>query len=124
MALKIPPARRDEALEALWAREMLTGIYAARWLCGTEESGTRKTVLAFVADPRHPQYAGGLTDDERATCIVGARGVLGSCLEYLEQSVSALRAAGISDPGLDAMTDKVHQASNRAPQATDAPGAL
>ena len=115
LALRIPPASRDESLRALWSREMLTGIYAPCWLSGTQAGGGRRTVLAFVVDRRHPQYAGGPGDDERAACIACATGELGSCLEYLEQSVSALRAAGIVDPYLDAMMARVHRVGGRMP---------
>ena len=122
MALRIPSAHLMESLQALWAREMLTGVYVPRWLRGQREDGNAQTVLSFVADCRHPQYAGGLSDDERAACIASARGELGSCLEYLEHSVSALRGAGITDPYLDAMMDRVHAAAGGAPQEGDPSG--
>ncbi len=111
VALQVPAARLMVSLAALWAREMLTGVYVPRWLCGQTGNGKAQAVLGFVADPRHPQYAGGLSDDERAACIVSARGELGSSREYLEHSVSALREAGITDPGLTAMLDRVRAAS-------------
>lgn len=113
VALQVPNAHLVESLEALWAREMLTGVYLPRWLCGQAENGEAQAVLAFVADRRHPQYASGLGDEERAACIAYARGKLGSCLEYLEQSVSALRAAGIADPCLDDMMDRVRGAQGQ-----------
>ena len=122
IALQVPAARLMESLEALWAREMLTGVYLPRWLCGQRKDGSAQPVLAFVADRRHPQYVGGLSDDERAACIASARGELGSCLEYLEHSVSALRCAGITDPYLDAMMDRVHAAAGGAPQEGDPSG--
>lgn len=123
MALQVSTARLAVSLEALWAREMLTGVYRPRWLCGQWENGEEQSVLAFVADPCHPQYAGGLSDDERAACIASARGELGSCLEYLEHSVSALRGAGITDPYLDAMRDRVRGAADHEPEREDGPGA-
>ena len=110
MALQLPLPRLTESLQALWSREMLTGIYSPCWLRGREEDGTLRTVLAFVADRRHPQYASGLDDDERAACIASARGELGSSLEYLEQSISALRLAGIADPCLEDMMARVRAA--------------
>ena len=120
IALQVPAARLMESLATLWAREMLTGVYLPRWLCGQRENGKAQTVLAFVADPRHPQYAGGLGDDERAACIASARGELGSCLEYLELSISALRAAGIADPCLDDMMARVRAAEAGFPHEEDA----
>ena len=107
MALRVPSRTFLESLQALWAREMLTGVYRPRWLPAQEDEGGERTVLAFVAERRHPQYAAGLGEDERAACIASARGELGSCREYLENSVHALQAAGIRDPGLEAMMDRV-----------------
>ena len=102
IALQVPRARMHESLCRVWAREMWTGIYAPRWLAANTARG-RQAVLAFVADPRHPQYAGRLSDEARAACIAGARGELGSCLEYLERTVAALEAAGIADAYLTGM---------------------
>ena len=124
IALQIPGARQTEALQALWAREMLTGVYLPCWLRGRQEDGKAQTVLAFVADPRHPQYAGGLDASTRAACIASARGELGTCFEYLEQSISALREAGITDPGLDAMMDKVRGVVTPTPAEEDGPGVI
>ena len=117
MALRVPSEPRLEALRALWSREMLTGVYRPCWLAGEDEAGRERIALAFVADPAHPQYAHGLNDDRRAACIASARGELGSCLEYLENSVSALRAAGIRDPGLDAMMDRVRRVAGGTQRA-------
>lgn len=120
IALQVPLTRLMESLVALWAREMLTGVYLPHWLSTQGGDGTSRTVLAFVADPRHPQYAGGLSDDERAACIASAHGELGSSLEYLEQSISALRAAGIADPCLDDMMARVRAAEGGLPHEEDA----
>ncbi len=115
VAMRVPSDRLMDSLRALWEREMLTGIYRPRWLTGSDEGRGSQAVLAFVADPRHPQYARRLDDDARAACIARARGELGTCLEYLEQSVIALRRAGITDPYLDEMMDKARRVAGRAP---------
>ena len=116
VALQVPRRRTCESLCRLWEREMLTGVYAPRWL-GARTACGPQAVLAFVAAPGHPQYAGGLDDEERAACIARARGTLGSCLEYLERTVDALEAAGITDPDLAGMRDRVR--TMRAVRARD-----
>lgn len=108
VALRVPRAGARESLRRLWEREMLTGVYAPRWMSAHAARG-RLAVLAFVADPGHPQYAGGLDDEARAACIARARGTLGPCLEYLERSVEALEAAGIADPELALMLARVRR---------------
>lgn len=119
VALQVPPGRRMESLRALWSREMLTGVYRPRWLSGRDEAGAAHRVLAFVADPAHPQHAQGLTEDERAAFIASARGELGTCIEYLQNSITALRAAGIRDPDLDAMMDRTRRAAGGTPGGSD-----
>ena len=103
---------------------MLTGVYRPCWLSGQGEAEEARAVLAFVADPGHPQYANGLTDDERAACIASAHGELGTCLEYLENSVTALREAGITDPYLDATMDRVRTAAGHRPNEEGASSAI
>lgn len=119
VALQVPPRGRMKSLRALWSREMLTGVYRPRWLSGRDEAGAAHEVLAFVADPAHPQHAQGLTEDERAAFIASARGELGTCIEYLHNSVTALRAAGIRDPDLDAMMDRTRRAAGGTPGGSD-----
>ena len=95
-------------LERVWVREMLTGIYRPAWL-EAHAAGEAVTVLAFVADPTHPQYADGLSLDEQARYIATAAGELGSCHEYLASTVAALRAHGIRDRGLERLLTAVRR---------------
>lgn len=101
--LEVPVRGREAALEALWEREMLTGIYAPRWLPVDTGAGPLDA-LAFVVEPRHPQYAGGLSLDEQAARIRAASGELGSCREYLSSTVAALAGLGIREPYLERLS--------------------
>ena len=94
--LEVPRVGRHAALEALWAREMFTGIYRPTWVEARAGERTR-SAITFVVEPTHPQYAADLTDEERAAVIARAIGELGSCREYLDNTIEALRCAGISD---------------------------
>ena len=74
------PAHNDAALEALWAREMLTGYTARRGSAFRQSRGTE--ALAFVVD-MHLQFAGHLSMAQQAALVDKARGELGSNLEYV-----------------------------------------
>lgn len=90
---------REAALDALWAREMLTGIYRPAWIRVTS-SGAPVVALAFVVDRAHPQYAGALCRGVQAKMVADARGSLGSCIEYVANTLEALASAGIDEPEL------------------------
>ena len=106
VALRLSSRGRDAALEALWEREMLTGIYAPRWLEIATAEGSL-IALAFVVDPAHPQYAGPLPIEQQAERIATAAGELGPCREYLASTVATLASLGIREPYLERLTSLV-----------------
>ena len=64
-------------------------------------------VIAFTANPESPNYAGALDLEEVATCLSQACGHWGSGAEYLYETVMALEGAGVHDPYLWALQDRV-----------------
>jgi len=94
VALRIAPAARQRDLEALWMREMWTGVYNPHWVSLETDRGSL-TALAFVVDTAHPQYAAGLPLAVTAARIAAARGVFGDCRDYLFDTVKALRHHGL-----------------------------
>jgi cation transport protein ChaC len=108
VAYRLEPARQHEGLEALWQREMVTGIYRPRWLpVGIEES--QIVALCFVVDRAHVQYAGPLPIEERAAIIARAEGKFGACRDYLRDTLRALAENEISDPALEALLNRVQR---------------
>lgn len=99
LAHRIAFEDRASALDALWEREMLTGIYRPAWI-PVETREETLTALGFVVDRAHPQYSGPLEPAQQARLIAQAHGTLGPCIEYLEHTVSALRSSGVEDPEL------------------------
>ena len=97
VAFRIP---RDETfedvLEALWTREMLGGVYHARWLPLATEEGDVQAIV-YVANDGHRNYCGDLSLDDRAWIMAGAEGPRGFNYEYLGQLVSELDRLGIED---------------------------
>jgi cation transport protein ChaC len=64
------------------------------------ESSQIQQAIAFVINPQHRAYAGHLAPDIMVEHIATARGTLGSCAEYLAQTVEGLAQAGIKDKAL------------------------
>ena len=80
----------------LHEREMIAAVYNPRWL-GVEIDGRRHPALAYVADRSHPQYAGKLAPRRIARLIVQGRGIHGSNLDYLVNTVRHIDELGIAD---------------------------
>ncbi len=99
VAFRIAAPLVREELGILWQREMYGGAYVARWveLRAGEE---RFPALTFVINPAHPRYIKELSVAETAAIIATARGDMGSCREYLENTMTHLRELGFEDAGL------------------------
>ena len=97
---RIPESARGEAMEAIWAREMLSAVYSAEWLPVRTPGGAFRA-LCFVTNPAHEQYAGRLDGDTAARIIARACGAKGTCRDYLAEAVRALARHGVPDPYLD-----------------------
>jgi cation transport protein ChaC len=93
---RVPRREAAATLEALWQREMPTGVYDPRWLpCVT--AGATIDALAFTLSRKSPQHTGRLDDTRLVEILRAARGRYGSTLEYLLETARALRERGIHD---------------------------
>jgi len=113
MALRVAEKDAPAALGALWKREMVTNAYRPTWLSGHLVDGRRQKLLAFVSDPAHDQYAGGLDDDAVVRLVLQGRGQVGHCLEYLENTLDHLDEMGIHDRNLARIVDKARRTKQR-----------
>jgi len=95
MVFRVPAAERATVMDYLWEREMITGVYIARWLNCRTPSGPVQAA-GFVVDPGHRQYAR-LTLEETAALIVQGVGQRGACSDYLVNTDRHLAALGIRD---------------------------
>lgn len=93
---RIAAAHMRSELLLVWRREMVVGSYIPRWVKVTD--GTICIhALTFTINPLHPNYAGKLPMAIAAQHIATAGGKLGSCADYLMQTVEGLLCAGIQD---------------------------
>jgi cation transport protein ChaC len=106
---RVAPQHAAEVADVLHAREMVTGVYEPRWLRLRLTDGTLTTALGYVADRKHPQYAGKLAVIEVARRIRGASGLSGSNIDYLRNTVSHLEDMGIHEGSLHQVLRQVEQ---------------
>ena len=106
VAFRLAPSHALAGLESLWARELLTSIYRPCWLTVTLE-GRAVTAISFVVKKADAQYAGALPAAEQAAIIAAAQGKLGSCRDYLANTVAELAALGIDEPWMTALLREV-----------------
>jgi glutathione-specific gamma-glutamylcyclotransferase len=103
------------ALQTIWARELLTAAYVPRWVDVQSDAGTVRAI-AFVINRMHERYTGRLDDAAVADALATACGHVGSCAEYLLETVAHLEELGIRDRRLWRLQDLVAaRLSARAP---------
>lgn len=106
LALRVPAQAVPEEFARLWEREMFMGSYAPRWLAARAADGLVLRVLAFVVNPAASNYCGRLPEAEMLAILARAQGRYGTSLDYLERTVAALHAEGLSDPHLARLARK------------------
>lgn len=107
VALRIAGDALAQALPRLWEREMLSGSYLPRWLRCTTPAGDIRA-LAFVIDRSTPRYAGELREDDLLAAVRRAHGNYGACIDYVMDTVRALRRCGIHDRRLEHIVRRLH----------------
>jgi len=90
----------QEALWTVWKQEMTGGYYTAEWVEVAASHGP-VAALTFIADPRHPLYAGALRENEVTDVLAAGVGPGGTAAAYLLQTAEAMRDRGIPDPYLE-----------------------
>ena len=100
LAFRLPARRMREELSVVWAREMaIADSYHAVWVRAATDKGPINAVT-FAVNRASPRYAGRLPERELVTRLANASGYLGSCAEYLENTVAHMRECGIRDSHL------------------------
>lgn len=101
-AYRLPEAGLEEHLLALWQREMPDASYRPEWLNCRLEDGSQVRALGFVLQRHLPSYAGLQPDSVLSRVFATACGHFGTTRDYVEQTVSALRAHAMPDFNLEA----------------------
>jgi cation transport protein ChaC len=115
IAFRIAHSDVSTSLEALWKREMSRGVYHPRLLRARLPRRVAR-VLAFVADPLHPGYAGTLPTERTAELVANCCGDRGPNIEYLARTLRHLTELGVRDHNLLRVMEAVRA---RRPHAAD-----
>jgi glutathione-specific gamma-glutamylcyclotransferase len=97
LAFRVPEELRQEVVDYLRARELVTNVYLERWLKVRLDGGVTVDALGYVVDRGHVQYAGRLSVEDAASVVAGAKGQSGPNEEYVLNTVRHLEALGIRD---------------------------
>jgi cation transport protein ChaC len=107
VAFRISGGAEDETLQYLRERELISSAYLEQVLEVDLDGGRRVPAVAFVIDPDHVQYCGGLAREEQAQIIAKAKGGRGWNRDYLWNTSAHLAEIGLPDPDLDWLADRV-----------------
>jgi cation transport protein ChaC len=99
VSFRVPRHEARAALETLWLREMITGVYDPKWLhCRTDQGPVR--ALGFTLSRQSANFAGRLSARRYRQIFASASGHFGSTLDYAHQTLEGLRRHGIEDRAL------------------------
>ena len=107
IAYRLAPDQVRSELEILWNREMLSGVYQAKWVPTRLRDGRTVTAVTFVVETAHCQYCGGLSMERAAHHIAFAEGRRGACRDYLTNTAEHARLLGIHDPYIEELMERV-----------------
>ena len=107
IAYRLAPHQVRSELAILWNREMLSGVYQARWVPTTLRDGRTVNAVTFVVDNGHCQYCGDLPIEKAAHHIAFAEGRRGACRDYLANTAAHARALGIHDDYIEDLVTRV-----------------
>ena len=106
VAFAVAPGEEEATLAALRERELISAAYLEVTLPLATAEGPIEA-LAYVIDPHHAQYCGGMSLEEQAQIIARASGGRGPNRDYLWSTAAHLAELGISDPDLDWLANRV-----------------
>lgn len=109
LALRAADGTEAATLQALRERELVSSAYVERLVPLALSDGRQVTALAYVIEPDHPQYCGGLALEEQAQIIARAVGGRGPNTEYLFNTVAHLGELGVQDGELDWLAERVRR---------------
>ena len=100
-AFRVEASAREATLTYLREREQVTSVYLERNLRVLLVDGEVVSALTYVADRRHPQYAGRLEPEELLRLTAHAVGRSGRNVDYILSTVAHLEKVGVRDATLE-----------------------
>jgi len=103
-AFKLKKNNAIKNIDILFRREMVTGAYKPKLLKTKLENGEVVLSLAFTVDKKHKNYFSKSTPKIKANLISKAHGFLGSCEEYLNNTLESLSELNITDKEMNSIS--------------------
>jgi cation transport protein ChaC len=109
VAYRVEHAQRDETLAYLREREQITAVYveSTKPVSLLDGSGREIEAVCYMADRKHPQYAGRLPIEKQAELVLAAAGLSGTNIDYVLNTVRHLEEAGVHDALLAALAARL-----------------
>lgn len=108
IAFRIAAEQIESETKILWMREMLSGAYIPHFGNLKTEKEVLKG-LTFVINREHSRYLGDLGVRKTAEMIQNGKGPLGTCSEYLENTIKQLREIDVQDSYLNRIHKQLKQ---------------
>ena len=103
-------------LDIVFRRELITAAYRPTWVSARVLGKSPFKAIAFVINRAHNRYAGMLDDETVIQTIADAKGTLGSCSDYLYETVLQLENLGMPDRHLASIARHVRQKEHELAQ--------
>lgn len=103
-------------LDIVFRRELITAAYRPTWVSAHISDKSPFRAIAFVINRDHNRYAGALDDETVIQTIAEAKGTLGSCSDYLYETVLQLDNLGMPDRRLASIARHVRQRKHELTQ--------
>ncbi len=103
MALRASGHQREEIIDYLRERELVTDVYIECWRTIRLASGDTDRALVYRVDRNHEQYSTELSLERQADIVRRSKGKSGLNIDYLESTVKSLRQSEIRDGTLEAL---------------------
>ena len=103
-------------LDIVFRRELITAAYRPTWVTARISDKSRFKAIAFVINRNHNRYAGTLDDETVIQTIAEAKGTLGSCSDYLYETVLQLDNLGMPDRQLASIARHVRHRERKLAQ--------
>jgi len=107
----------ESETEILWMREMISGSYDAKTVSMALPDRTI-TGLTFIMNRSHPRYISDLDLQSTARFLASGEGHLGTCRDYLNNTVAHLEEMNVRDQYLHQLQRKIKEIDEEAARST------
>lgn len=116
LAFRVAAGAEDRTLAYLRERELISSAYLEAEVPLALKTGEMVQALAYIVDPDHVQYCGGLPLEEQAQIISRAVGDRGPNTDYLFNTAAHLAELGIEDTELTWLSQRVREIITGRPE--------